>query len=91
MEFDKSKVYTALNADELKVGSKEPWKEYGLARTTYIYRKKHNIPFNAPICPGRVGERYSGMNYKNTPEKIEELRRKYANGITSVILDELLR
>jgi len=70
---------------------KEPWKDYGLARPTYFYRKKHGIPFNAPICKGRAGERYSGMNYRNTPEKIEELKKKYANGITPEILDELLR
>ena len=70
---------------------KEPWKEYGLTRPTYFYRKKHDIPFNAPICPGRTSERYSGLRYKNTPENIEELKRKYANGITPEILDELLR
>lgn len=74
-----------------RLDMKEPWKEYGLARTTYLYRKKHNIPFNAPICPGRTSKRYSGMSYRNTPEKIEELKRKYANGITPEILDELLR
>lgn len=70
---------------------KEPWKEYGLTRPTYYYRKRHGIPFNNPICQGKTGERYSGRSYRNTPEKIEELKRKYANGITPEILDELLR
>lgn len=70
---------------------KEPWKVYGITQATYYYRKKHGIPFNAPICQGRASERYSGLRYKNATEKIEELKKKYANGITPEILDELLR
>lgn len=71
--------------------SLEPWKEYGLTRGAYYYRVKNNIPLDALVGKGRTGERYSGKSYRNPSEKIEELKRKYANGITPEILDELLR
>ena len=34
--------------------------------------------------------RASGMEYENSPEKIEELKEKYKNGITSEIWEEFV-
>ena len=32
--------------------------------------------------------RFSGLDYENTPEKIERLKEKYRNGVTAEILKE---
>lgn len=32
--------------------------------------------------------RFSGRSYENTPEKLEKIRKKYANGITAEIMQE---
>ena len=37
------------------------------------------------------GKRYSGLNYKNTDEKIKEIKKKYANGINGKIIEEMIK
>ena len=35
--------------------------------------------------------RYSKLEYENSPERLNQIREKYKNGVTKEILDELLR
>ncbi len=34
-------------------------------------------------------QRFSGRSYKNSPQRIAEIKRKYANGVTPEIMKEL--
>lgn len=65
--------------------SGRPWELYGLPRTTYLYRLRHGVPLGAPYHygsgGGRQNRRASGLVYDNPPERIEQIKRKYAQGI----------
>ena len=41
---------------------------------------------NRPITYGR----FSGLEYENTPEKIDEIREKYRNGVTLQMIEDMV-
>ena len=62
------------------------WEEYGLSYQTYRYRLKKGIPLNAP----KKGERFSGLDYSNSPEKLDAIREKYKNGVSMDTLSDFV-
>ena len=34
--------------------------------------------------------RFSGLDYENSPEKIDEIKKKYKNGITKEMIEEMV-
>lgn len=64
---------------------KKLWEEFGLPRSTYLWRIKHGKDLNAKKYDGSGRHfcscRFSGKYYENPPEKIAAIRQKYANGV----------
>ena len=63
------------------------WELSGLTKNQYYYRKrkkKNNIET-------KIYGRFSGKVYENTPDKLEQIKQKYKNGITAEIILELER
>ena len=60
MEFDKSRVYTALNADELKAGSKVVYSDRIADLKEYVANDDHlgDIPTHVGILTEVLGEEY---------------------------------
>lgn len=71
----------------------KPWEAYGLTKSAYYKRKQLCLPFDAELPRGRPPKsgRFSGKIYKNTDEKLMEIKEKYKNGITQEILDEMMK
>ena len=69
---------------------KEPWKELGLNKSTYYYQLKHGILSSNYRVPKTAKGRYSGLDYKNSQEKLESIREKYRNGVPSGTIEEWL-
>jgi hypothetical protein len=59
----------------------EPWTELGLTRSTYYYRLRKEKRSGAYHIPKNRRGRYSGLDYENSPEKLDAIREKYKNGI----------
>lgn len=57
-----------------EIGNEEYEKQYSL-----LYLKTRNNK-----------ERYSGLTYVNSRERLEEIRNKYKNGVTKEILNEFM-
>lgn len=69
---------------------KEPWKELGLTRSTYYHKLRNGrLPGIYTVSKTNHG-RYSGLNYKNSQEKLESIREKYRNGVPSGTIEEWL-
>ena len=61
----------------------KPWEVLGIGKTTY-YAWMHNG--RLPVTEGvklrkEKNGRFSGLKYTNSPERLEQIRRKYKNGI----------
>ena len=69
---------------------KEPWKELGLNKSTYYYQLKHGKLSANYRVPKTAKGRYSGLDYKNSQEKLESIREKYRNGVPSGTIEEWL-
>lgn len=67
-----------MNCDEQK-----PREGVSVCKSTIYYRRKHGKKYNRG--------RYSDLNYKNPPSKIESIKEKYKNGLTKELLDEALK
>ena len=61
----------------LEIGSKEYTREYNLIQMRTVYKMKQDI-------------RDSGLKYKNSDDKIKDIKEKYKNGVTKDILKEWL-
>lgn len=69
---------------------KEPWKELGLTKSTYYHKLRNGrLPGIYTVSKTNHG-RYSGLNYKNTKEKLLAIRDKYKNGIPEGIIEAML-
>ena len=62
------------------------YEELGLTKDQYIYRIRKGL---LPRKKRKNNERFSGLEYKNSPEKIKAIKDKYKNGVTNKILSEL--
>lgn len=69
---------------------KEPWKELGLNKSTYYYQLKHGKLSANYRVPKTAKGRYSGLDYKNTKEKLLAIRDKYKNGIPEGTIEAML-
>ena len=68
----------------------EPWKEFGLNRSTYYYQlRKGRLSANYRV-PKTAKRRYSGLDYENPKEKLLAIREKYKNGIPDGTIEEML-
>ena len=81
------------------LNGEKPWEKYGLTKSCYYARMRKGLPFDKDLPRGRKAEfgrrrknwsgRASGRVYENPPGRLEEIRRKYAGGITEEIMSEL--
>ena len=62
------------------------YEELGLTKDQYIYRIRKGL---LPRKKRKNNERFSGLEYKNSPEKIKEIKEKYKNGVTEEIINEM--
>ena len=62
------------------------YEELGLTKDQYIYRIRKGL---LPRKKRKNNERYSGLDYVNSPKKIKQIKEKYKNGITREILEEM--
>ena len=58
----------------------------GLTKDQYIYRIRRGL---LPRKKRKNNERFSGLEYKNSPEKIKAIKEKYKNGVTEEIIKEM--
>lgn len=61
----------------------KPWEVLGIGKTTY-YAWMHNG--RIPVTEGgqhrkEKNGRFSGLKYTNSPERLEQIRQKYKNGV----------
>jgi hypothetical protein len=63
------------------------YEELGLTRAQYIYRVRKGL---LPRKNRKHNERFSGLEYANSPEKIKAIKEKYKDGVTMAILREML-
>lgn len=66
----------------------QPWKAYGIKYSTYILRLETGTPFTQRRR--QCGQRASGKKYDNPPEKLEAIKKKYANGVTREMIAEMV-
>lgn len=64
MKFDKSKVYTALNADELEIGSKCIFAD-NLADLKDFVEHDYNLDVLLKVADENLNERFLGKNYSS--------------------------
>lgn len=72
------------------LNGEKPWEKYGLTRSCYYTRMWKGLPFDKDLrrgCKNGSG-RVSGRVYENPPGRLEEIRRKYAGGVTEEIMSE---
>ena len=62
------------------------WEKYGLTYQAYRYRLRKGIPPDSP----KKGERFSGLDYSNSPEKLDAIRDKYKNGVSMDTLSDFV-
>ena len=62
------------------------YEELGLTKDQYIYRIRRGL---LPRKKRKNNERFSGLEYKNSPEKIKAIKEKYKNGVTEEIIKEM--
>ena len=62
------------------------YEELGLTKDQYIYRIRKGL---LPRKKRKNNERYSGLDYVNSPKKIKQIKENYKNGITREILEEM--
>jgi hypothetical protein len=62
------------------------YEKLGITKDQYIYRIRKGL---LPRKKRKNNERFSGLEYKNSQEKLEAIRQKYADGVTSEHLQEL--
>lgn len=62
------------------------YEELGLTKEQYIYRVRKGL---LPRKKRKNNERFSGLDYVNSPEKIMAIKEKYKNGVTEKIIKEL--
>lgn len=60
------------------------WENLGLTKDQYIYRIRKGL-----IARKNNNGRFSGLNYRNSPERLNEIKEKYRNGVTADILKEM--
>lgn len=73
------------------LNGEKPWEKYGLTKSCYYARMRKGLPFDKDLPRGRknCSGRASGSVYENPPGRLEEIRRKYAGGVTEEIMSEL--
>jgi transcriptional regulator with XRE-family HTH domain len=55
-----------------------------------LFGREFEINNNIEFKPIRKGYgRFSGLQYENTPERLEQIKKKYSNGVTMDILKEM--
>jgi hypothetical protein len=59
----------------------------GITKDQYIYRIRKGL---LPRKKRKNNERFSGLEYVNSPEKIKAIKEKYKDGVTMAILREML-
>ena len=64
------------------------YEKLDLTRDQYIYRIHKGL---LPRKNHRKDQRYSGLNYTNSEEKLNAIKEKYKNGVTREILEEFLK
>ena len=62
------------------------YEELGLTKDQYIYRIRKGL---LPRKKRKNNERFSGLEYINSPEKIKAIKEKYKNGVTEEIIKEM--
>lgn len=62
------------------------YEELGLTKEQYKYRVRKGL---LPRKKRKNNERFSGLDYVNSPEKIMAIKEKYKNGVTEKIIKEL--
>jgi hypothetical protein len=62
------------------------YEKLGITKDQYIYRIRKDL---LPRKKRKNNGRFSGLEYKNSQEKLEAIRQKYADGVTSEHLQEL--
>ena len=60
------------------------WESLGLTKDQYIYRIRKGL-----IVRKNNTGRFSGLNYRNSHERLNEIKEKYRNGVTADILKEM--
>lgn len=60
------------------------WENLGLTKDQYIYRIRKGL-----IARKNNNGRFYGLNYRNSPERLNEIKEKYRNGVTADILKEM--
>lgn len=60
------------------------WESLGLTKDQYIYRIRKGL-----IARKNNNGRFSGLNYRNSPERLNKIKEKYRNGVTADILKEM--
>lgn len=72
------------------LNGEKPWEKYGLTKSCYYARMRKGLPFDKDLRRGRKNGsgRVSGRVYENPPGRLEEIRRKYAGGVTEEIMSE---
>ena len=60
------------------------WMAMGINRSTYYYRLKYGLP------SVKGSERFSGLEYENSPEKLDAIKEKYKNGVSMSILSDFV-
>lgn len=60
------------------------WECLGLTKDQYIYRIRKGL-----ISRKNNNGRFSGLNYRNSPERLNKIKEKYRNGVTADILKEM--
>lgn len=63
-------------------------KEYQNQIGVKEYSKQYHKIYNLSKI---TNKRFSGKDYENSEERLNEIKEKYKNGVTKEILDEMLR
>ncbi len=63
------------------------YEELGLTKDQYIYQVRKGL---LPRQKRTPNERFSGLKYENSPDKLNAIKEKYKNGVTEEILKEML-
>lgn len=63
------------------------YEKLGITKAQYIYRVRKGV---LPRKNHKMNERYSGLDYFNSEEKLNAIKEKYKNGVTREILEEML-
>ena len=80
------KVRYIGESDPLEFINGKEYEKLGISRNQYIYRVRKGL---LPRKNHRNNQRFSGLDYTNSEEKLNAIKEKYKNGVTREILEEM--